>query len=146
MAPITASIEIGRSPEDVFAYIADFTTHPTWQSTLQEATVETDGPVGVGTRVRERRKGPGGTFESTIELTAFEAPSRMSFRGIDGPIRVVGTATITAADGGSRVSLEIDFAGHGFGKLLLPLVRGQARRQVPLDHQHLKERLESQSG
>jgi Polyketide cyclase / dehydrase and lipid transport len=40
MAPITASVEIARSPEDVFAYIADFPRHPEWQDGLVSVTVE----------------------------------------------------------------------------------------------------------
>jgi hypothetical protein len=42
--------------------------------------------------------------------------------------------------------VELDFEGHGLGKLLLPLVRSQARKEVPLDQQRLKERLEAQPG
>ncbi len=145
MAPITASIEINRSPEDVFAYLDDYSRHPEWQSALQEVTVQTEGSPRVGTRVSERRKVPGGVREMTIETTEHEPPRRIGFRGLDGPIRVVGTATVSPVDGGSRVSVELDFEGHGLGKLLLPLVRSQARKEVPLDQQRLKERLESGS-
>lgn len=146
MAPITETIEIARSPEDVFAYVSDFSSHPDWQSTLQEVKLETEGPARVGTRFRERRKAPGGARETTIEMTGFDAPHSMEFRGLDGPVRVVGKATIAAAEGGSRVTVELDFEGHGIGKLLVPLVRSQARRQVPLDQQRLKERLEAETG
>jgi uncharacterized protein YndB with AHSA1/START domain len=30
MASIATSVEIARSPEDVFAYIADVSRHPEW--------------------------------------------------------------------------------------------------------------------
>ena len=78
-----------------------------------------------------------GTFE-TAGLTP-------SFRGIDGPVRPLGRGTVEPVGEGSRtrVTIELDFAGHGLGKLLLPLVRSQARKQVPKDHQRLKEQLES---
>ena len=42
-----------------------------------------------------------------------------------------------------RVTIELDFEGHGVGKLLRPLVVSQARKQVPKNQQQLKERLES---
>ena len=45
----------------------------------------------------------------------------------------------------SRLTLHLDFEGHGFGKLLVPLVRRQASQQVPKDYQTLKRRLEGQS-
>lgn len=144
MAPITASIEIARSPEDVFAYIDDLARHGEWQSTIEQVTVLTEGPTRVGSRARDRRKVPGGTREMTYEITEHDPPRRASFRGVDGPVRVVGTVTVAPVDGGrSRLSLELDFEGRGFGKLLLPLVRRDAAKRVPEDQQRLKERLEA---
>jgi hypothetical protein len=91
----------------------------------------------------ERRKVPGGVRAMTIETTEFDSPRRIGFRGVDGPVRAFGAATVSPSGEGARVSVELDFEGHGIGKLVLPLVRKQARREVPLDQQRLKERLES---
>jgi uncharacterized membrane protein len=147
MAPIVKSIEIARPPEEVFAYIDDLSRHREWQEQIQQVTVLTDGPTKVGSRARDRRKVPGSVQEITYEITAHDPPRSASFRGVDGPVRPVGTVTVAPADGGSRVTLQLDFEGHGLGgKLLLPLVRRQARKQVPRDQQRLKERLESQPG
>jgi hypothetical protein len=42
------------------------------------------------------------------------------------------------------VTIEIDFEGHGIGRLLVPLfVRGDARREMPDNLRRLKERLEA---
>jgi hypothetical protein len=42
------------------------------------------------------------------------------------------------------VTIELDFEGHGIGKLLVPLVvRRQAQREMPRNMRSLKERLES---
>jgi hypothetical protein len=39
--------------------------------------------------------------------------------------------------------MEVDFEGHGLGKVLVPLiVRHQLRKELPRDEQLLKERLE----
>jgi len=143
MAPITASIEIARSPEDVFAYLDDLARHGEWQAQIQEVHVETEGSTRVGSRAREKRKVPGGVREMTYEITAHDPPRTASFRGIDGPVRVVGTVTVAPAGGGSRVSVDLDFEGRWLGKLLLPMVRSQARKEVPRNQQRLKERLES---
>lgn len=144
MAPITGSIQINRSPEDVYAYIDDLSRHGEWQGPIQEVTVLTDGPTRVGSRAREKRKVPGSVQEMTYEITAHDPPRSASFRGIDGPVRPVGTVTVAPEGGGSRVTIELDFEGHGLGKLLLPLVRSQARKEVPRNQQRLKERLEAQ--
>jgi uncharacterized membrane protein len=144
VAAITASIEIERTPEDVFAYLDDLTRHGEWQSAIEQVQLETEPPTRVGTTARERRKVPGGSREFRYQITEHDPPRRSSFRGIDGPVRPVGTVTVSPGDGGrSRVTLELDFEGHGLGKLLVPLARRDARKTVPRDQQRLKERLES---
>ena len=41
------------------------------------------------------------------------------------------------------MTIEVDFEGHGIGKLLVPLVvRRQAAKEMPTNLQTLKERLE----
>ena len=79
------------------------------------------------------------------QIVEHDRPRRTRFHGIDGPIRPVGTVTVEPLDEGSRsrFTLELDFEGHGIGKLLLPLVRGNVRKQVPQDQARLKERLEA---
>jgi uncharacterized membrane protein len=144
MAPITSSIEIARPPEDVFAYIDDLSRHGEWQTAIEQVTVETEGPTRVGSRARDRRRVPGGVREITYEITAHDPPRRASFRGVDGPVRPVGTVSVIPLDASrSRVMLELDFEGRGIGKLLLPLVRRDAAKHVPADQQRLKERLEA---
>jgi hypothetical protein len=82
----------------------------------------------------------------TLEVTEHTPPTRFAFRGIDGPVRAVGRGSIEPLDNGarSRVTVEIDFEGHGIGKLLVPLfVRRQATKELPQNQRRLKERLES---
>jgi hypothetical protein len=145
MAPIVESVDIARSPDDVFAYVGDLSRHGEWQDQIVAIKVDTDGPTAVGTRATETRRVPGGPRPLTYEITAWDPPRKASFRGVNGPIRAVGTMTVDPVEGGarSRVTLELDFEGHGLGKLLLPLVRRDARKHVPADQARLKQRLES---
>ena len=142
---IRESIEISRSPEDVFAYLDDLATHGEWQEQVVSAKVDGDGPTKVGTRSTEVRKMGGREQQTTYEITEHNPPRMVAFRGVDGSIRVIGRVTVEPLDGGarSRVTLDLDFEGHGMGKLLLPLVRNQAGKQVPKDQARLKQRLES---
>ena len=82
---------------------------------------------------------------ATYEVTEHEPGKLFAFRGVDGPVRVVGRGTLEALDNGerTRVNLELDFTGHGIGVLLAPLARSHARKEVPKSQQRLKERLES---
>jgi Polyketide cyclase / dehydrase and lipid transport len=81
----------------------------------------------------------------TMEMTSIDPPRSWAVGGIDGPVRGVVNGTVEPlGDGGrSRVTIELDFEGHGLGKLLVPLVvRRQAQREIPRKVRNLKERLE----
>ena len=145
MAAIRESVEIGRSPEEVFAYLDQLERHGEWQGQVVSVKLETEGPTRVGSRATDRRRVPGGPRDFTYEITEHEPPRKTSFRVLNGPIRPFGTVTVEPAGDGSssRVTLELDFEGRGFGKLLLPLVRMDAKKHVPEDQRRLKERLEA---
>jgi uncharacterized protein YndB with AHSA1/START domain len=91
---IKHSIEINRPAEEVFAYVDQVDRHNEWQRQLVSTTVETDGPVAVGTRVVERRNVPGGARDFPFEITEHDPPRKVSFRGTAGLIRPVGTYTV----------------------------------------------------
>ena len=145
MASIATSVEIARNPEDVFAYITDVPRHTEWQEGLVSATLETEGPVGVGSRVMHRRKLGFGTVSTTSEITAFSPPEVLGFKGLDGPIRAEGSQRVERVGGGSRVSFAMEMRGHGLGTLMLPMARRQAARQVAASHEKLKRILEGGS-
>jgi uncharacterized membrane protein len=145
MAPIRESVEIDRPPQDVFAYIDDLSRHGEWQEQIVSVRVETEGPTRVGTRATDTRRVPGGPREITYEITEHDPPRKASFRGVNGPVRPVGTMTVEPVGDGSRsrVTLELDLQGHALGKLVAPFARRDARKEVPKSQAKLKERLES---
>ena len=140
---IKHSVEISRPPDEVFAYLDQLDRHGEWQGAIQAVTVETDGPTRVGSRATETRKVPGGARQITYEISEHDPPWKVSFRGVNGPVRPVGTITVQPAGTGSRLTVELDLQGQGIGKLVAPFARRQARQQVPKDQARLKERLES---
>jgi uncharacterized membrane protein len=145
MAAIGESIEIDRRPEEVFAYLDQLDRHGEWQGQIVSVKLETEGPTRVGSRATDTRRVPGGPREFTYEITEHDPPRKASFRVVNGPIRPHGTVTVEPLGDGvrSRVTLELDFEGRGLGKLLLPLVRLDAKKHVPEDQRRLRERLEA---
>jgi uncharacterized membrane protein len=145
MAPIVNTVEIARTPEDVFAYIGELERHGEWQEAIQEVELLTEKPTRVGSRAAELRRVPGGPRRFTYEMTEFDAPRRAAFKGLDGPVRPVGTVTVEPLDGGarSRVTLQLDFETHGLGKIIGAFARRDAAKSVPRDQARLKELLES---
>lgn len=82
----------------------------------------------------------------TYEITERDPPRKSSFRVLDGPVRAAGTISIEPIDDGSRsrLTISIDFKGHGLGgKVLLPVAKTQARKQIPKDQAKMKALLES---
>ena len=145
MTAITETIEIGRSPEDVFAYLDQLERHGEWQTQIVSVTRETEGPTGVGTRAIDVRRTPIGKQSVSYEITEYDPPRKVSFRGLNGPIRPLGTVTVEPiGEGRSRVTLQMELKGHGLlGKILAPLAQRDAHKQIPKDQQRLKERLEA---
>ena len=145
MAPITNSVEIARSPEQVFAYVTDPSRLTEWQESAVSSRLEGGDAPAVGSRVVVVRRVGRRERTMTVELAELNPPTSWAVRGIDGPVRGNVKGTVEPLDDGarSRVTIELDFEGHGIGKLLVPLVvRRQARRQLPKNEQKLKEVLE----
>ena len=141
---IKHSIEINRPAEEVFAYLDQVDRHHEWQGSLVSTTVETDGPMRVGTRVVERRNVPGGARDFPYEITEHDPPRKVSFRGTAGLIRPVGTYTVDpTGESSSRMNSELDLEGHGIGKLFAIPARRQLAKQMPMDHEKFKELLEN---
>ena len=96
-----------------------------------------EGSTGAGSRAAHR--------DIPFEVTEHDPPRKLSFRGTAGPVRPVAVLTVEPVGDGSRsrVSLELDLQGHGFGKLVAPFARRGAAKEVQQDHARLKERLEA---
>lgn len=147
MAPIISTAEIARPAEDVFAYVIDPSTFPEWQQGVMRGHMN-ESPTRVGSQCTTVRSIGGHEREAITEITEYDPPRRWVDRGISGPIRaIVGVTVESLADASrSQVTIELDFTGHGLGKLLVPLlVRRQAAREMPENMTRLKERLEARS-
>ena len=82
---------------------------------------------------------------STPEITTITPPRDRGSRGTDRPDRGGGGVTVDPVYDGqkSHVTIRLDFHGHGIGKMLLPMVVRQARKEAPRSCQNLKKRLEA---
>jgi uncharacterized protein YndB with AHSA1/START domain len=146
MAPLVHSVEISRRPEDVFAYVTDPSRFPEWQEAVVSARGKDAGPMREGSRIELTRRMGRREQTMTSELTEYTPPRSYAFRVIDGPVRALGNGRFEPLDDGQRTrfTFELDFEGHGIGKVLVPLVvRRQAAKELPESHANLKRQLES---
>ncbi|MER6229650.1 SRPBCC family protein [Streptomyces sp. NPDC001663] len=145
MSVIRESIDVDRTAEDVYAYVIDPAHLPEWQLSAVSAELLDEGPLHTGSRVRVTRRVGRREMPMTMEFTEYDPPHSWGLRGIDGPIRGNFHGEVEPIDDGrrARVTMELDFEGHGLGKVLLPLVvRPQVRKEMPRNEQLLKDKLE----
>lgn len=144
MAAITTSTEVNRPAEQVFAYATDPARFPEWQEGVVDGHMAESGTPSVGARCLTTRRIGFAKRPITAELAHIDPPRTWGVRGIDGPIRAtvdVSVEPLTAHR--CRLTIAIDFEGHGIGQLLVPLVvRREARKEMPGNLATLKERLE----
>ena len=146
MSPTTTTIEVNRPAEEVFAYVTNPTRFVEWQDGVVSGHMDGDRPHAVGDRCLTTRKIGGAERSVTSEITHIDPPNTWGVRAIDGPIRAIVDVTVSPLEDGrrSRVKIDLEFTGHGIGKLLVPLfVRPSARKEMPENLNRLKQRLES---
>ena len=148
MAPLVHSVEIDRPPDEVFAYVTDPSRFAEWQEPVVRATRLDEGPVQTGTKISLTRRMGKREQTMTSELTEYGPPRSYAFRVLDGPVRARGRGMLEPLDDGrrTRFTFDLDFDGHGIGKLLVPLVvRRSAAKELRESHAALKRRLETGS-
>jgi len=145
MAAIITSVDVNRTASDVFAYATDPTRFNEWQAGVVNGRLERQEHPGVGTRCFTTRRIGGADRASTSVISHLDPPHTWGVRGVDGPIRAIVDLTVESlAEERSRLTISVDFIGHGLGKVLVPLVvRREAAKEMPTNLATLKQRLES---
>jgi len=145
MAPIVASVEVDRPARNVFDYATDPSRFSEWQKGVVDGRMDSQGELRVGDRCVTTRRIGFADRPATSEVVTYEPPYRWGVRGVDGPIRAVVDVSVEAqSDTRSRITIAVDFEGHGIGRLLVPLVvRREAQREMPVNVATLKQRLEA---
>jgi carbon monoxide dehydrogenase subunit G len=128
------TIEIARTPEDVFAYLTDVSNLPDWQEGVKRATLR-DG------RIEETRTLLGRQLDTTLEIVEEETPRLFLLRALDGPARVTIRHELEPTDGGTQLSVTAE--GDIPGGFAAGLVARRVEKQFRKDFERLKRILES---
>ncbi|MGH2926255.1 MAG: SRPBCC family protein [Solirubrobacterales bacterium] len=143
MIDFTIETRIGRPPEVVFDQISDPAKLHTWQTNTVSAVQEGDGQMGVGTRLREVHRMPGGKkAESVVEIAEFEPNRTLALRVVEGtPIH--GRITLEPDGGGTLLRFRAYGQLTGLMRALQPLLALGLRRQFAGYCDTLKSKLEN---
>jgi uncharacterized protein YndB with AHSA1/START domain len=140
---IEETFGVDRPPEAVFDYMTDPANLAQWQTTKTYVEPLTDGPLGLGSRFRERTKPPGGReFEMVTEFTEFDRPRRFHVHVLEGPQLIDGTWSLEPDGGGTRVRFVAEGELRGALRWVEPVARRVMARQFAKYHRLLRVHLE----
>lgn len=141
---IAEIFSVDRPPEVVFDYVTDASNLADWQTSKTWVEQLTEGPPGLGTRIRERTKPPGAKeLEQVVEFTEFDRPRRLHVHIVEGPYPIDGTWTFEADAHGTRVSFAAEGELHGSMRILEPIFKRVMARQFAAYHRNLRRNVEA---
>ena len=126
------TIEIARTPEDVFAYLTDVSNLPAWQAGVRSATLRNG-------RVEESRSLLGRELHTSLEIVERDEPRVFTLRALDSPVPFTVRHELEPADGGTRLTVTAEGDVPGFAAGLLAR---RAERQFRKDFERLRQILE----
>jgi carbon monoxide dehydrogenase subunit G len=130
------SVEIARSPEEVFDFLTDVSNLPSWQSGVHSARRE-------GTQIYESRHMLGRELQTTLAVEEEERPRLFTLRAVNSPVPF--TVRHELVSNGDGTLLQV--TGEGDAGMLPGFAAGimarRAEKQFRKDFQRLKKLLES---
>ncbi|MDQ3672527.1 MAG: SRPBCC family protein [Actinomycetota bacterium] len=130
---ITERIHIDRPPEDVWAVVSDPTTHTEWRPGLVEFRQDSEGPLAVGSHIRERIRWRGREIELDDYVTALEPARRLGVRGGWKAADFELDFLLEPAQGGTEVSFDWSFLPKTFFMRLVAPLLGRTFRGATKD-------------
>jgi uncharacterized protein YndB with AHSA1/START domain len=135
-------VVVNRPVAEVFAYVTDPSKLSEWQTNTVEVEQLTDGPLGVGTRLREVHAAGRKRVEQVVEVTAYEPERRFDLDLVEGPLPLNARHTFEAVAGGTVIHFAAEGRAPGAMRLAEPLLKPILRSQFRRHYARLKERLE----
>ena len=131
------TVEIARTPEEVFDYLVDVSNLPAWQSGVRSARRE-------GDRIHESRHLLGRELSTTLAIDEEERPRVFAIRALDSPVPFAVRHELEPnGSGGTRLTV----VGEGDAGLLPGFAAGimarRAEKQFRKDFERLKRLLET---
>ena len=131
MAHAENEITVSRSPEDVYAFLADGLNNPKWRSGVEGISLKSGTAGALGSVYRQSLKGPGSRpIDGDYEITAAEPGRLLRFQVVAGPARPAGEYRLSPAPGGTSVRFTLDVQPKGLTKVLGPMIQRTMEKEV----------------
>jgi hypothetical protein len=143
MSAWSHSVEIGRRPEDVFAFVTDPVGFPRWQPSLVSVEPRRPGPLRLGSQATEVRRFLGRELETTWTCVEHEPCTRSSIECDEGPVPFRGTFELEPSGAGTIFTWTVETWGAAT-RLAGPLAGLATRRELAANAGRLKALLEGE--
>jgi hypothetical protein len=139
---IEESVQIARSPSEVWEAIADYSFDLQWRNGLLDMTPDPPGQPAVGTKVHEVIKTSGREYVADTVVTDLVPGVSYRFSG-EGTIGgLAGARTVQPDPNGALFTYEIELEPQGGMRFLRPVLGAMARSGLKKDLRKLKLLLE----
>jgi Polyketide cyclase / dehydrase and lipid transport len=122
---------IGR----VFDLMADARNEPSWNSRVSTSELVSGEPIGEGTEFTTVNRGQ--TYVAT--LTEYDRPRHLGYDVSGKPLSIHGSLDFAEEGEVTTMTGVFDFTPHGPMRLMLPLMSGAVRRDLPRQMASFKE-------
>lgn len=137
----TATVTIRQTPEKVFSYLTDLEKLPQW-TPFKNVKLLTGGPLNVGSRFTQTVEIIGRNIESEVEVMEYNAPTLLVLKSISGPVNFVQHFTLTPAEEGTQLKVDMEGEPTGLLKAAQPLLKPAVEKQLHNQVHKLKELLD----
>lgn len=125
---IERTMTFRRAPEEVFAYLLDFTHTEEWDPGTVRTTLE-QGDGGVGSRYHNVSRFLGRETELTYVVEEVVAPRRLRLRGENKTVVAHDTMTLQPiSGGGTELTYRAEFDFKGLARFAAPLLAPAFKR------------------
>jgi uncharacterized protein YndB with AHSA1/START domain len=146
MVASAQSVQIARSPDEVFAYVADIRNEPTWHVDMASVPADTDAVPVVGKTYPVTFKPFMGKTDGTYTILEFEPGHRVVYRASLGGFEPQITHAVDPSADGTRFTRSVDMRPTGLMVLMTPVMAVLVPRRNRVFVENLKRVLEEGAG
>jgi carbon monoxide dehydrogenase subunit G len=126
--PYVRETEVPRSPEETFAYLADFSTTAEWDPGIAEARRLTPEPTVVGSRFELIAVFRGNRQRFEYRVTQIEDGKRIALYGDGEKAITIDEITLSPTANGTRIHYEAEFRLKGLRRVAEPFLGSTFRK------------------
>jgi carbon monoxide dehydrogenase subunit G len=122
IARYNATVDTPHPPDEVFAYLSDFSTAQQWDPGTVQSERIGEGPLGEGAEFRLVASFLGRKTTLIYRIVEYDPPNAVAFRGENSTVVSLDRITFERSEGGTRVTYDADLTLRGWLKIADPLL------------------------